>query len=465
MTAVVAPTRTTVVPNALARHRDVLERALARLAAAGPTGEPGDFSPGTALPPPSAALDRCWAASELAVTDLGEYRGRRLTLLDLMRNPGTRTTKTMASLVIVARAVAHVQRTGEPVMIVTPSSANKATALRDAVLRAVQSGLVTPDQLRIAVVVPEAATDKLWASALSADPDLRRRNPVVVARVAERAGVKALAREVVTRLGDEVHRGTGVRLWYTMDIANYKVADALRAVVERDALPEPVGRGRLHAHAVSSAFGLLGHHLGHQLLAEDGDVRPDPRYLLVQHLDTPDMVLSLHFGSTSRANLPAYAYDDATGLYHQSADPRFPATTADPEEVLETTFYTRQPATSAAMDPLIRSAGGGGIVVSLHECLSRYHEVRRLVAGAEVVLPADPRRLREWSLVMAVTGVLNAVDRGLVDEGDDVVVHGSGSYADDQYEPLAAAHTARADDADAVGRVVAAAASAGRPAR
>lgn len=101
----------------------------------------------------------------------------RLVLLDLMGNPGTLTVKTLASHVIVARAVRHTETTGEPVMLVTPSSANKATALRDAVLRAYRTGLATPAELRIVSLVPDASRAKLWSSALSEDAELAERNP------------------------------------------------------------------------------------------------------------------------------------------------------------------------------------------------------------------------------------------------------------------------------------------------
>ncbi len=37
---------------------------------------------------------------------------------------------------------------------------------------------------------------------------------------------------------------------------------------------------------------------------------------------------------------------------------------------------------------------------------------------------------------MVLTGVLNAIDRGLVPAGREVVVHGSGFYAATDYEPL-----------------------------
>jgi len=142
------------------------------------------------------------------------------------------------------------------------------------------------------------------------------------------------------------------------------------------------------------------------------------------------MVLSLH-GMTP----PDYRADPGTGLFHQQTTPRYPRTTFDPAENLETTFYTRSPATSPAMNELIRRQGGGGIVVSLNECLGRYAEVRALLGNAGVTLPADPRVLREWSLVMAMTGVLNAIDRGLLD-ADEVIVHGSGSYSVTDYRPL-----------------------------
>ncbi|MEE3922693.1 DUF6002 family protein [Micromonospora sp. BRA006-A] len=53
------------------------------------------------------------------------------------------------------------------------------------------------------------------------------------------------------------------------------------------------------------------------------------------------------------------------------------------------------------------------------------------LADAGLTLPEDPARLREWSILMALTGVCNAVDRGLVPAGYEIVVHGTGSYCDD----------------------------------
>ncbi|MBZ4018384.1 DUF6002 family protein [Streptomyces purpurogeneiscleroticus] len=434
-----------IAKNALTHYHAELHRALAVL-----ENDRADsletFSPAFRLPEPSPALEEYFSVSDVAVADLPAYRDRRLRLLDLMRNPGTHTTKTLASLIIVARAVRHITETGERVMIVTPSSANKATALRDAVGRAIAAGLVTEGQLQIASIVPAVSTAKLWSSPLSENTPLRDRNPLVTHESDQPARVKELASAFMAEHAERLHRKYGVRFWYTLDLDNYRAADMVRAFVERDLLP--ASDSRVHVHSVSSAFGLLGHDLGHRWLAgECGHKLPQARYFLVQHLGTPDMVLSLRHGTHDRSNLPAYRLDTADGLYRQDEDPHFPATTFDPDEQLDPTFYTRRPQTSARMDPVIARNGGGGIVVSLHECLKRYGEVRRLLASA-VELPSDPRRLREWSLVMAVTGALNAIDRGLFPDGDDVLIHGSGSYADQDYRPVPDAHRRTADNAD-----------------
>ncbi len=426
----------TIIPNALRHYEAQLRDALAVLAE---QAEPSPrFEAAHALPPPSAQLAEFFDVSDIAVSDLGTYAGRRLRLLDLMRNPRTRTTKTFPSRLIVARAVEHIRRTGERVMIVSPSSGNKATALRDAVLAAHETGLATPDQLAILVVVPATSSRKLWSSPLSADADLRRRNPVAVYSGPRPDQVKALAAGLV----DDQDQRSGTRLWYTLALDNYRVADIVRAYVEADCLP--AAQGRLHVHAVSSAFGLLGHDLGARRLAAAGRGASTARYFLVQHLGTPDMVLSLYFGSAGRHSLPAYAFDPAAGLYRQDADPRFPTVTCAPDEIVDPTFYTRQPVTSGEMNALIRAQGGGGIVVSGHECRQRYPMVRQLLAPAGCALPADPDDLREWSLVMALTGVLNGIDRGLVAE-DDILVHGSGSYQVTDFDPLS--HTVPIHDA------------------
>ncbi|QFR95902.1 DUF6002 family protein [Streptomyces tsukubensis] len=435
---------TTQVPMDEVELTNAIERYYSRI---GPTlqlllgedaGRSPEFNPGPELPGMTSGIREFFSASGLHHASMGEYGGKRLALLNLALNPGTRTTKTFASLLTVARAVRFIQETGERVMILTPSSANKATAMRDAVLRALRLDLVTPEQLSVSVVIPQGSTSKLWDSELHRDPELQARNPVAVYPGTDPAGVKALARHVVDAYGSALKDAAGVNLWYTLDLNNYMAADVVRAFVESELFP-PVAP-RLHVHAVSSAYGLLGHAQGRALLDESTrEHTPRPRYFLVQHLGAPDMVLSLYHGGTSRDLVPAYRYDDMTGLFEQRTDPRFPYLTADTSETLDTTFYTRNPPTSARMNELIHSHGGGGIVVSLHECLSRYAQVRALLRKARLELPADPRELREWSLVMAMTGLLNAVDRGLIDE-EDVLVHGSGCYSVHDYSVLP--HTA-----------------------
>ncbi|WP_255917934.1 DUF6002 family protein [Streptomyces humicola] len=441
-----------MLKNALTHYHAELQDAMAALEGDRVEGDEA-FSPAFRLPDPSAALERFFSVSDIGVTELPAYHGHALRLLDLMRNPGTHTTKTLASLTIIARAVRHITETGERIMIVTPSSANKATALRDAVHRAISAGLVTENQLQITSVVPAVSTAKLWSSPLSEHAELRRRNPLVVHESEEPASVKELASAFAAENAERLQRRYGVRIWYTLGLDNYRAADMIRAFAERDLLPgaDSGTPTRTHVHSVSSAFGLLGHDLGHRKVTENGcRTLPQARYFLVQHLGTPDMVLSLRHGTHDRGNLPVYRLDQAEGLYRQDEDPHFPATTFDPEEQLDPTFYTRRPVTSAQMDSIIAAQGGGGVVVSLHECLSRYAEVRALLADADVTLPVDPRRLREWSLVMAVTGTLNAADRGLLPDSGDVLIHGSGSYSDRDYHPVPAHHRFTAADMTAL---------------
>lgn len=409
-----------------AEFYDRIRQAMARVAQTR-SGE-GDFEPEFDLPELTPEVTEFFSVADLRFAELGQAGRSRLVLLDLMSNPGTRTVKTLASLVIVARAVRHIATTGEPVMILTPSSANKATALRDAVLRAYRVGLAEPGQLQIVTLVPDLARPKLWSSALDTDGELAARNPMCVLDPEQPLHVKEVVRQALRACSAELYASYGVRLWHTLDLANYRCADVVRAFAEDAVAPVQAGVSRAHAHAVSSAFGLLGHYFGTTLLPD----APEPsQYYLVQHMDTADMVLSLH----GISELPQYRHDPESGLYHQATDPRYPRTTFDPAENLEPTFYTRSPATSPEMNRIIAQQGGGGIVVSLHECLLRYAESRALLSNAGVALPADPRALREWSLVMAITGVLNGIDRGLLDV-DEVIVHGSGSYGVADFTPI-----------------------------
>ncbi|SDM80728.1 DUF6002 family protein [Nonomuraea jiangxiensis] len=399
-----------------------------------PVRDDTGFSPGFLLPEPDARVERFFSVATARWQPLESYSGHRLNLLDLTCNPATGTTKTFPSLLIVARAVEYIRRYGEAVTIFSPTSANKGVALRDAVLRAIDAGLAEPEQLRTVILAPRSCQAKLRSSRLSTDPALRALNPLLVYGGPEPERVKAIGRAFADKYAGDL-RARGENLWFSLELGNYLVADTARAFFEQQAAPAGTAP-RLHAHAVSSAFGLLGYHRGRAVLEGSGAVSQDsrPASLLVQHLGTPDMVLNLRNGDFDRANLPAY--ERHGGLYRQSADPRFPQVTYDPDEVLDPTFYTHRPATSPEMNGLIERFGGDGIVVSLAECVARYPELRELLAGSGCELPADFRQLREWSLVMAMTGVLNAIDRGLADPWDDVVVHGSGCYTAADYLPL-----------------------------
>ncbi|MPY61991.1 DUF6002 family protein [Streptomyces spongiae] len=436
-----------ILENALARYYPQVQAALHALLGDPAADDGPDFSPGAELPELTPAVRDYLSVSDMAYRPMPDYRGRSLSLLDLTRNPATMTTKTFASLVIVARAVRFIQDTGQRVTIVTPSSANKAVALRDAVLRSISCGLVTADQLNVVVVVPAGSVHKLRASELFTSPDLRARNPVAVYDGADPEAVKAIARGAVNRYRGVLERELDSRLWYTLKLENYLAGDVVRAWAEAEHFAPDADRPRLHVHAVSSAYGLLGHAYGRGMPGAPRHGAP-PHYFLVQHLGAPDMVVSLYEGGDA-GRVPDYVREPESGRYTQQANPRFPGVTFDPAEVLDTTFYSRRPATSPRMNALINGQGGGGIVVSLAECLERYAQVRDRLGDAGLLLPAHPASVLEWSLNMAVTGVLNAIDRGLVPE-HDIVVHGSGAYSRADFEGIPLRDLHRVDDEDAL---------------
>ncbi|MGD3110853.1 DUF6002 family protein [Streptomyces sp. YGL11-2] len=423
--------------NALSRYYDGIKAAVEELRNTRSLGSTEWFQPGWDLPEPSEQLERFFAAAELSGGSLGEYRGRPLWFLNMTENPRTRTTKTFGSLLIVARALQHTAATGEPVLLLTPSAANKAVALRDAVLRAYETGLATPETLRVTVVVPSSSLPKLWDSPMLANPAYAAANPIGVFDGSEREDVKKLATGAVGLVAEEIRQATGFRVWYTLDPNNYMVADVVRAYYERDALT-PGERTRWHTHAVSSAYGFLGHDLGRRLAKRDGSwtATGHARYLFVQHLETPDLVTGLRFGESTEHALPDYEFDSDTGLMKQAGqtDPRFPSVCYSTEERLERTFYTRRPPTIPRVQELVTRQGGDGIVVSLHECLQRYQEVRHLLAkGGMTRLPEDPRKLREFAMVMSTVGALTAIDRGLVPEDEEILIHGSGAYSEGEF--------------------------------
>lgn len=400
------------------------------------------FIPDYELPTLDRALIDFFDVAKIDLYRLGSHSGRDINLLNLSGNPHTRTTKTFASLIMVARAIAHIRNTGESILIVTPTSGNKGGALRDAVARAIEYKVIEPHQLRIAIVVPKAGLSKLWSSALSNDPVLRRLNPVFSVETEDGRLVKQITRAFVHDNCQDFKENVGLSLWHTYDLNNYRMADAIRAFFELEHLgPARDETVRVQAQAVSSAFGLLGHHFGLKMLSEMGvDVGRSRQWLLTQHLGTPDLVLDLHYKSFSREHIPHYEFDAETGLYTQGECPFFPANTYQVDEVIDSTFYSRNPATRDLIRDILSEQAGSGIVVSLYECLSRYPVLKRMLAETGLSLPPDPRDLREWSMVMVLTGVLNAIDRELVPPKSEMLVHITGSYASQDFTALPASY-------------------------
>lgn len=389
------------------------------------------FSPGFELPELDHQVREFLAPAKARWIGIGEYAGRRLTLLDLANNPATHTTKTFASLLIVARAIKFTRRHSRGVFLVSPTSGNKGTALRDAVLRAYDAGLATPETLRVAVIAPHCSNEKLRSSRLSSDRNLRRLNPLLLHVSQASENVKDLVRLLAKQHAGDIFRRTGLLPWFSLDLDNYLLADAARALFEHD-VSEAHAR-RTHAHAVSSAFGLIGYHEGRRWLEANrsADVGDRPSSLLVQHLATPDMILYLLQRSFDRDAIPAY--EPHSGHWRQYESPHFPRLTDAIDEVIDRTFYTHRPATAARMTELIDRHGGSGVVVSRRECEDHYQLIRTLMGSTGRDFPSNSTHLREWSLVMALTGTFHALDRGLLPETSEVVVHGSGWYSETDF--------------------------------
>ncbi|VVQ37680.1 hypothetical protein PS943_05374 [Pseudomonas fluorescens] len=392
------------------------------------------FEPSMKLPAMEPRMQAFLSVATAQFFEMGRYRGMPLRLFDLRQNANTQTTKTFASTLIVARAIRHIQDTGDSILLFSPSSGNKAIALRDAVLRALKNKLVHPEQLRIVTLTPAQTTGKLRRTELYDDPRLRALNPVFVLDTESPEAVKVVGqqfKDLFNRrpLGDS-------KLWHSLRLENYRFSDQARAFFDfeyGDAWD--TDRKTVHVHAVSSAYGLLGYCSGVDVMRRHGTQVSTPSFLLVQHLATSDMVLHLLDGNFEGASAPRYK-QGADGLWVQSESAHFPAATWSPDEVLEPTFYTHLPPTAVEMTAQVRANGGSGIVVSLHECMQRYSECAQFLANTPVSLPADPRDLKEWSLVMAMTGCLNAIDRQLLEGMDGCTIHASGTYCAGDFEGI-----------------------------
>lgn len=399
----------------------------------------GPFHPSLMLPELDESLARLLEPTRICWRELETRCGTPVAVLDLGADPATHTTKSIASYLMVLRAVVHIRSTGERVWLVTPSSANKATALRAAVERAITLGLVEADRLGVASLVPSASLGKLRAGVLCDEPALAARNPVFVWPGEPKQAVKEVAEAVVRERAADMLERKNIRLWYTLDLRNYRMADIVRALFMATHDGFSSAPAVTHAHAVSSGYGLLGYAWGHQLL-ERFDLRlPTPRFFLVQHLARPDLVQYWRHGRFAPLDVAAYTQRSSTGELEQDVIAELPFRTWSIDESIDSTFYTAQPSTAPELVGHMRRHGGGAVVVSLRECYQRYGAVRAWLAGSGISLPADPRELREHALLMAATGVLNGLERGLLTVGEPVLIHNSGSYAVGDFRPLSGA--------------------------
>lgn len=426
--------------STIARYYPGILKACKKLTQTSALQEKPGFEPELELPELTELIRRFLEPAKVEIQELESYKSRKLAFLNLMKYTETQTTKAYPSLAMVMRAVAHIQKTGENIMILVATSGNKGIALRAAVERAIKLGLVTPQQLRVMMIVGTKSVLKLRQSDLFTEPELRKLNPVVLYDGKEPAFVKQIGKNFYDQYADDILQKSNTRIWYSLNLDNYQTIDTTRAFFEHEYNESHLHQDAskvIHAHAVSSAFGLIGHRLGRSIL-EDFNICPKeeaPGYFLVQHLETPDMVLHYCFDSFSKEHMPTYKLDQ-DGLFKQNTDIRFPAVTKDVNENLDPTFYTKQPVTSPQVTKMIRELGGGGIVVSLYECQQRYRQIRELLKPTQVALPESLDSIQEWSLIMVFTGVLNAIDRNLLPESVRIVIHGSGFYTSNDYEKI-----------------------------
>jgi hypothetical protein len=393
------------------------------------------FEPDRHLPGLSEDFVAFFSVAQMHWSNLSEYKGRNLKLLNLMSDPSTQTTKTFASLLMVGRAIEHIRRTGENIKILITTSGNKGIALRSAVERAISLGMVDKAQLRVLMLTTVDSANKLRKSVLSENKELRDLNPIVLYTGNSSSHLKQLGKDFQEKYSNQFFTEHNTRIWYALDLDNYRVSDSIRAFFEYENLLQENSQSefslRLHVHAVSSGFGFIGYHLGRTVLVNEGITtwENNPGYFLVQHLRTPDMVLHNYFNSFDQRYLPSYEFDEKTGLYTQRQNAHFPEKTFDLSENLDPTLYTTIPPTSENVSGMIKLFGGGGIVVSLYECLEKYSIIRSLLRSANIHIVADPRKVTEWATIMALVGAINAIDRDIIPEQAELVIHASGYYA------------------------------------
>ncbi|ADU68027.1 DUF6002 family protein [Pantoea sp. At-9b] len=396
------------------------------------SGYPNTFDPDFKIPALDEKLISFLEPTKASIVSIGKYKGREISLFNLMKNPETNTVKTFAATLLIARAVSHIREKHEKIIVFSPSSGNKAIALRDAVLRAIKCDLVSPEELRIITLTPKDTKEKLRVSELSSDKYLKNLNPAFVLDTDSPEKVKDIGNKFKERFNDKNKSHT--KLWHSLKLENYRFADQIRAFYDYE-FGELENNKCVHVHSVSSAYGFLGYKTGVDRLNDLGCKTQMPAFLLVQHLATSDMVDFLLTGSfESPKNIYSLSKD---GYYHQSNLKNYPFRTSSIKEILEQTFYSHKPATVHEMTDIINTYGGNGVVVSLLECLERYALIREMLCNAGVSLVADAKNVKEWSLIMALTGAMNAIDRNLIREDmSNFVIHGTGYYSSCDYESL-----------------------------
>jgi len=118
--------------------------------------------------------------SSVSRSNILVYKDHSIELLNLMSDHSTNTTKTFPTLLTVAKLIHHIEKTGETVIILTPSSGNKATAFRAAVEKAIEQKLVAAEKLRTITLIPRESVSKFRASKLYNDEKLNKLNPVFI---------------------------------------------------------------------------------------------------------------------------------------------------------------------------------------------------------------------------------------------------------------------------------------------
>jgi hypothetical protein len=398
-----------------------------------------DFQPGALPRVLSKALVDFFAPATHEQRRLPSYRERNLRLLNLLSNSDTQTTKLTASLCMVARAINHIEQTGESILIVITTSGNKGTALRYAVERAIEMGLVQPAQLRTMMILPSCSNKKLRSSPLFTNSTLRELNPIVLYNGQQPERVKPLGKEFQRCFAEKLLKEQNTRIWYSLGLDNYRIADSALAFLDyENALNQDSGKKRLNAQAVSSAYGLLGYHLGREVLVNEGltDWDSNPGYFLVQQINIPDMILHCYFNSFSKSNIPEYFPSQIDGRLIQRTDAHFPLILGEAEAPLEQTFYTREPVTSPQVTSMIHRHGGGGIAVSTQECLAQLPLIRKLLEPQGLSIPKKAEDIREWAVIIGLTGIINAIDRDIIPEDVEVTFFATGFSKADDFENI-----------------------------